>query len=152
MEATGVSPLHLFFIFTGSTAPLGPGFCFLSFMAILQTVGLLRRAISSSQGLYLNTGQHKHRINTYTHQTFIPWMGFEPTIPAFKRAKTVQALDRSATVTGLHHFTPGKIAHDSHWIRGWVSRRDSLVTVEIQINSCLSWEPNPGSLVVQPLV
>jgi hypothetical protein len=26
--------------------------------------------------------------------------GFEPTIPAFKRAKTFHALDRAATVTG----------------------------------------------------
>ena len=33
-----------------------------------QTVGLLRRVISLSQVLYLNTGQHKHRINAYTHQ------------------------------------------------------------------------------------
>jgi hypothetical protein len=31
-----------------------------------QTVGLLGRVISSSQGLYLNTGQHKHRINAQT--------------------------------------------------------------------------------------
>jgi hypothetical protein len=30
-----------------------------------QTVGLLGRVISSSQGLYLNTGQQKHRINTH---------------------------------------------------------------------------------------
>jgi hypothetical protein len=45
---------------TGSTAPLGPGLWFFSFMIILQTIGLLRRMISSSQGLYLNTGQHKH--------------------------------------------------------------------------------------------
>jgi hypothetical protein len=35
-------------------------------LIILQTVGLLVRVISSSQGLYLSTGQHKHRINTYT--------------------------------------------------------------------------------------
>jgi hypothetical protein len=28
-------------------------------------------------------------------------VGFEPTIPASERAKTVHALDRSATVTGL---------------------------------------------------
>jgi hypothetical protein len=27
-------------------------------------------------------------------------VGFEPTIPAFKRAKTVHALDRAATVFG----------------------------------------------------
>jgi hypothetical protein len=32
-----------------------------------QTVGLLGRVISPSQGCYINTGQHKHRINAYTH-------------------------------------------------------------------------------------
>jgi hypothetical protein len=37
----------------------------LSFMIILQTVGLLGRGISPSQDLYLNTGQHKHRINAH---------------------------------------------------------------------------------------
>jgi hypothetical protein len=31
----------------------------------------------------------------------MPWMGFEPTIPASERAKTVHVLDRSATVTGV---------------------------------------------------
>jgi hypothetical protein len=30
-------------------------------------------------------------------------MIFEPTIPVFERAKTVDALDRAATVIGLHH-------------------------------------------------
>jgi hypothetical protein len=90
-----------FFFFTGCTAPLGPGLLFFSFMIILQTVELLGRVISSSQGLYLNTGQHKHRINTYTYQTSIPWVGFEPTILASERAKVVHVLDRSATVTAL---------------------------------------------------
>jgi hypothetical protein len=33
-------------------------------------------------------------------QTFMPWVGFEPTIPAFERAKTVHASDRAATVIG----------------------------------------------------
>jgi hypothetical protein len=28
------------------------------------------------------------------------WLGFEPTIPAFDRAKRVYALDRAATVIG----------------------------------------------------
>jgi FAD synthase len=69
-------------------------------MIILQTVGLLGRVIGSSQGLYLNTGQHKHRINTYTYQTSMSCVGFEPTIPDSERAKTVHALDLSATVTG----------------------------------------------------
>jgi hypothetical protein len=84
--------------FTGSTAPVEPGL-FFSFMIILQMVGLLGRVISSSQGLYLNTGQHKHRINTYTHQTSMPFVGFEPTIPASELEKTVHALDHSVTVT-----------------------------------------------------
>jgi hypothetical protein len=52
-----------------------------------QSVGLLGRMISSSQGLYQNTGQHKHRINTYTHQTSMPWVGFEPTITASEWAR-----------------------------------------------------------------
>jgi hypothetical protein len=60
----------------------------------------LGRVINSSQGLYLNTGQHKHRINIYTYQTFMTCVGFGPTIPASERAKTVHVLDRSATVTG----------------------------------------------------
>jgi hypothetical protein len=74
----------------------------------LQTVGLLGRVISSSQGIYLNTGQHKHRINTYTYQTSKPYVGFGPTIPASKRAKTVHALYRSATVTGFEAVTSVK--------------------------------------------
>jgi hypothetical protein len=78
---------------------------FFSLMIILQTVGLLGRVISSSQGRYLNTGQHKHRINTYTYETSTPCVRFEPTIPAFKRVKTVDALDRSATVTGRSELT-----------------------------------------------
>jgi hypothetical protein len=32
-----------------------------------QSVGILERVIGTSQGLYLNTGQHKHRINAHTH-------------------------------------------------------------------------------------
>jgi hypothetical protein len=32
-----------------------------------QSLGLLGRGISLSQGRYLHTGQHKHRINAHTH-------------------------------------------------------------------------------------
>jgi hypothetical protein len=83
-------------------SPRGPWPLFFSFMIILQTVRLLGWVIGSSQSLYLNTGQHKHRINTYTDQTSQSCVGFKPTIPASKRAKTVHALDRLATVTSLH--------------------------------------------------
>jgi hypothetical protein len=70
----------------------------------LQTVGLLERVISLSQGSYLNTGKHKHRINAYTHQTSMPSVRFEPTIPASERAKAVHALDRAATVTSMENI------------------------------------------------
>jgi hypothetical protein len=86
--------------FLSSCSYFGTQGRFLTVLIILQTVGLLGRVISSSQGLYLNTGQHKHRINTYTHQTSMSYVGFEPTISVSERAKTVHALDSSATVTG----------------------------------------------------
>jgi hypothetical protein len=35
------------------------------FSSVLQSVGLLGRGMSPSQGLYLYIKQHKHRINTY---------------------------------------------------------------------------------------
>jgi hypothetical protein len=63
-------------------------------------VGLLGRVISSSQSLYLNIGQHKHRINAYTHQRSMSSVELETTIPASGRKKTVHALARSATVAG----------------------------------------------------
>jgi hypothetical protein len=65
-----------------------------------QTVGLLGRVISPSQHLYLNIGQHKYRINAYTHQTSMPWVGFEATIPASEQAKTVHALDQCFSTAG----------------------------------------------------
>jgi hypothetical protein len=46
--------------------------------------------------------QNKH---IHTHQTLMPCVEFEPTILAFQRAKTVHALDHSATVTGQMYGT-----------------------------------------------
>jgi hypothetical protein len=54
-----LSNVRNIFFFTGCTAPLGPDLWFFSFIIILQTVRLLGWVISSSQGLYLNTGQHE---------------------------------------------------------------------------------------------
>jgi hypothetical protein len=67
-------------------------------------IGLLGRVISSSQGLYLYTNKEK-RTYTHKHQTSMSWVGFEPTIPAFERSKTVHALDRSTTVTDPKKIT-----------------------------------------------
>jgi hypothetical protein len=38
-------------------------------------------------------------------QTCMPWVGFEPIIPAFEETKTIDALDRAATVIGPNNFT-----------------------------------------------
>jgi hypothetical protein len=75
-----VIPLHILqsnitpFVITSSFIPhrlystlLGPGL-FLSFVIFFtQTVGLLGRVISPSQGRYLHTGQHEHKINAHTN-------------------------------------------------------------------------------------
>jgi hypothetical protein len=70
-----------------------------------QPVGLPGRGISPSQGRYLHTGQHKHKRT----QILMPRVGFEPTIPAFERAKTVHASDRAATVIGNYKCMRYKI-------------------------------------------
>jgi hypothetical protein len=44
---------------------LGPGLFFNFVIFFTQTVGFLWLVISPSQGLYLNMGQHKHRINAH---------------------------------------------------------------------------------------
>jgi hypothetical protein len=49
-------------------------------------------------------------------ETFMPRVGFEPTIPALERAKTVHALHRAPTVIGI-----GKSLYlSSYWV--WGSR------------------------------
>jgi hypothetical protein len=66
----------------------------LQFLNHRQSVELLGRGISPSQGRYLLETQNKRK------QTSMPWVGFEPTIPVFVRAKIFHALDRPATVIG----------------------------------------------------
>jgi hypothetical protein len=55
----------------------------------------------SSEGLYLHTGQQKHRIST---QTYMFRVGFQPTISVLERPKTSHALDNVVVVFG-HVFT-----------------------------------------------
>jgi hypothetical protein len=49
-----------------------PHFQFRNFFFI-QTVRLLIRVISLSQGRYLHTGQHKHTINVHTNIHVFEW-------------------------------------------------------------------------------
>jgi hypothetical protein len=46
---------------------LGPGLFFSFVICFTESVGLLGRVISPSQGRYLHTGQHKHRTNGHKH-------------------------------------------------------------------------------------
>jgi hypothetical protein len=101
------------FFFIGSTALVDPGH-FFSLLIYSQSVELLGRVMSSSQDLYLNTGQHKHRINTIalsgirTHDHCIRASEDSSCLRplghcdrlASEREKTIHALDRSATVIG----------------------------------------------------
>jgi hypothetical protein len=45
---------------------LGRGLLFCFVISFTQTIGPFGRRIGPSQGRYLNTGQHKHRINAHT--------------------------------------------------------------------------------------
>jgi hypothetical protein len=74
---------------------------FFSFLIYTQSVGLLGRGNSTSEGCYLHIGRHKHRINA---QTSMPQVGFEPTLRVFERAQTVYALDGAATVIGYANY------------------------------------------------
>jgi hypothetical protein len=67
---------QLFFFPPMALQPLlGPGLFFSSVIIFfIQTVGLLGRVISPSQGRYLHAGQHKHRINAYTDIRILSWI------------------------------------------------------------------------------
>jgi hypothetical protein len=106
---------RLIFFFNGSIASVGLG-SFFSLLIYSQSVGLLGRVISSSQDLYLNTGENKHIytphinalsvIRTHDHSvrasecsSCLRPLDYRDRL-ASERAKAVHALDRSTTVTG----------------------------------------------------
>jgi hypothetical protein len=70
-----------------------------------QSVGLLGRG-DQPVAKALPTHRTTQTQNKGT-QTFMPRVGFEPTIPVFERVKTVHALDRAATLFGvLNNIAP----------------------------------------------
>jgi FAD synthase len=88
--------------FSSSSIPVAPTWkigiretlCFTSVFNLRQSVGLLGRDISPSQGLYLTHIQNKQK------QTSMSRVGFEPRMPVLERAKTFHILDCAATVIG----------------------------------------------------
>jgi hypothetical protein len=122
-----------------------------------QTVGLLGRVISPSQGRYLLKGQHKHKINAYTHKTSMPCVGFEPTIQASEQANTLHALDRAATVTGcvinllndernMCHFllVPMHEGHAVNCLRHYTTSRKVSGSILDAVIKFFNW-PNPSN-------
>jgi hypothetical protein len=53
----------------------------------------------------LDVGSARRKAATYTQnkhtQTSMPWAEFEPTIPVFERAKTIDDSDHAASVSGM---------------------------------------------------
>jgi hypothetical protein len=72
--------------------------CFLSFL-LLYAVGRTPWTVDQPVARPLPTHGTTPKQNIRT-QTSMPCVGFEPTIPAFERAKTVHASDRATTVIG----------------------------------------------------
>jgi hypothetical protein len=73
------------------------GYVSLQFLNLRQSVGLLEWGISPSQGHHLNRTTQTQNTRGQTSMLLV---GFEPTIPVFKRAKTFHALDRADTANG----------------------------------------------------
>jgi hypothetical protein len=79
-------------------SPSGPWSLFFQFLN-LYTVGRTPWTGDQAVARLLSTHRTTQTQNKHT-QTFMPRVGFEPTIPVLEQAKTVHALDRAATVIG----------------------------------------------------
>jgi hypothetical protein len=85
----------------------------LQFRNLSYTVGRTPWTSDQPVARPLPTQRRTQTQNKRTHKTSIPWMKFEPTIPAFERAKTVHALDRAATMiftTVLTHVNSSQLS------------------------------------------
>jgi hypothetical protein len=70
---------------------------FFSFLIYTQLVQLLRRGLSPSQGLYVNTEQHKHRTNAHKH----PWVEYDSTHdPSVPKGEDSSCITPRGTVIG----------------------------------------------------
>jgi hypothetical protein len=79
----------------GSLLCLGRFFSFLIFYTVGKTSWTGDQPISSPLPAHRTVQTQNKRA-----QTYIPRVGFEPTIPAFERTKRVHVLDSAATVVG----------------------------------------------------
>jgi hypothetical protein len=71
-------------------------------------------------------------------QTSKPWVGFEPTIPAFRPAKTVRAFDLAATVIGCAEIIRG-LNYEFGWTGTTVSKH--WIYSRHLPGACGEWRP-----------
>jgi hypothetical protein len=79
----------------GPLLNLGRFFSFLILYTVGRTPWMGNQPVARPLPIHRTTQTQNERT-----QTSMPRVGFEPTIPAFERVKTVHALDRASTVTG----------------------------------------------------
>jgi hypothetical protein len=93
------SPIYVYLSLYGSTALVDLG-RFFSFLIYIQSVGLLGRGISRSQGRYLHAEQHKHR--KITHTNIQPWNGIRTHDPVVRAGEDVPCLRPRARCDRSH--------------------------------------------------
>jgi hypothetical protein len=128
-----ISEVKNIFIHPWLYRPLSDLGRFFSFL-ILYTVG--KTPWTGDQPVASSLPTHRTiQIQNKRTQTSMPWVGFEPTIPAFQRAKRVHALDREATVTGsvIYHLSKQNGFNSSPWLLC------SLATVRRLRNQNTNW-------------
>jgi hypothetical protein len=88
----------------------------------------------------------KHNKRT---QTTVPWVGFEPKIPALELANTVHASDRMATVTGYPKSKKKKVTQtDRKLFPRWLMTLNIVLICEILQHTMPSL--NFSSLLIVP--
>jgi hypothetical protein len=101
----------------GSTALVDLGRFFI-FLNCTQSVGLLGRGIIPSQGRYLNTEQHRHRINAYRHL----WLEWDSNPRSQCSSRRKRFILQTARVTVI-----GCIIDLTNGIRHWNNPQTSIL-------------------------
>jgi hypothetical protein len=89
----------------------------LQFRNLYYTVGSTPWTSDQPVARPLPTHSTTQTQNKRTH-TSMPWVGFEPAIPAFELVKTIHALDRAATMSRMHtlwHICSKYVGRISSW-------------------------------------
>jgi hypothetical protein len=97
---------------------------FFSFLLFTQSVELFGRGISASQGRYLHTGEHKHRVNTHKHSCF-EWDSNPWSECSSERKQFMPQTARALWSRLVPHILPRQALHIKHrtFLRAQTSAR-----------------------------